>query len=64
MSIAYGREGKIDFEAGYGFADADGAEAVTPQHRFRIASVSKPITATAETARAPAACRRAIFLTV
>lgn len=47
MSIAYGREGKIDFEAGYGFADADGAEAVTPQHRFRIASVSKPITATA-----------------
>lgn len=47
MGIAYGREGKIDFEAGYGFADADGAEAVTPQHRFRIASVSKPITATA-----------------
>jgi CubicO group peptidase (beta-lactamase class C family) len=47
MSIAYGRDGKIDFEAGYGFADADGAEAVTPQHRFRIASVSKPITATA-----------------
>lgn len=47
MSIAYGREGKIDFEAGYGFADAEGTEAVTPQHRFRIASVSKPITATA-----------------
>lgn len=47
MSIAYGREGKIDFEAGYGFADADGTEAVTPQHRFRIASISKPITATA-----------------
>lgn len=47
MSIAYGRDGKIDFEAGYGFADADGKEAVTQQHRFRIASVSKPITATA-----------------
>ena len=47
MSIAYGRDGKIDFEAGYGFADADGSEAVTPQHRFRIASVSKPFTATA-----------------
>ena len=47
MSIAYGRKGKIDFEAGYGFADADGTEAVTPQHRFRIASISKPITATA-----------------
>lgn len=47
MSIAYGRAGKINFEAAYGFADADGAEAVTPQYRFRIASVSKPITATA-----------------
>lgn len=47
MSIAYGRAGKINFEAGYGFADAEGTEAVTPQHRFRIASVSKPITATA-----------------
>ena len=47
MSIAYGRNGRIDFEAGYGFADAEGAEAVTPQHRFRIASVSKPFTATA-----------------
>ncbi len=47
MSIAYGRNGKIDFEAAYGFADADGSETVTPQHRFRIASVSKPITATA-----------------
>jgi len=47
MSIAYGRDGKIDFEAGYGFADADGSEAVTPQHRFRIASVSKPFTASA-----------------
>lgn len=47
MSIAYGRDGKIDFEAGYGFADADGTEAVTTQHRFRIASVSKPFTASA-----------------
>lgn len=46
MSIAYGRDGRIDFEAGYGFADADGKEMVTPQHRFRIASVSKPFTAT------------------
>jgi len=47
MSIAYGRDGKINFEAGYGFADADAEEAVTPQHRFRIASISKPITSTA-----------------
>lgn len=47
MSIAYGRDGKIEFEQGYGFADAEGKEVVTPEHRFRIASISKPITATA-----------------
>jgi len=46
MSIAYGRDGKIEFEQGYGFADLEGKEAVTPEHRFRIASLSKPITAT------------------
>ncbi|MGV3660833.1 MAG: serine hydrolase domain-containing protein [Prosthecobacter sp.] len=47
MAVAYGRDGEILFEAGYGSADADGKEPVTPEHRFRIASVSKPITATA-----------------
>lgn len=47
ISIAYGRDGKIDFEAGYGFADADQQEPVTPEHRFRIASISKPISSTA-----------------
>lgn len=47
MSIAYGRAGVIEFEAGYGFADAARKEPVTPRHRFRIASISKPITATA-----------------
>lgn len=47
LSVAYGRDGTIEFEHGYGFADAEGKEAVTPEHRFRIASISKPITATA-----------------
>lgn len=47
LAIAYGRNGTIALEAGFGFADADGKEVVTPEHRFRIASVSKPITATA-----------------
>ena len=47
MSIAYGRDGMIELEQGYGFADAERKEAVTPEHRFRIASISKPITATA-----------------
>jgi CubicO group peptidase (beta-lactamase class C family) len=47
FSVAFGREGQIAFEAGYGFADVEKKESVTPQHRFRIASISKPITATA-----------------
>ncbi len=47
LSIAYGRDGKIAFEQGYGFADSNGKEPVTPKHLFRIASISKPITATA-----------------
>jgi len=47
FSVAFGRDGQIAFEAGYGFADAEKKESVTPQHRFRIASISKPITATA-----------------
>ena len=47
MSIAYGRGGEIGFEQGYGFADAEGKEPVTPDHRFRIASITKPITSSA-----------------
>lgn len=47
MAIAFGRGGSPGFEAGYGFADAEEREAVTGEHRFRIASLSKPITATA-----------------
>src|SRR4051812_9925699 len=47
MSIAYGRGGGIGFEQGYGFADADQHEPVTPDHRFRIASITKPITSAA-----------------
>lgn len=47
MSIAYGRDGAVEFQAGYGTADLEGKESVTPAHRFRIASIAKPITATA-----------------
>ncbi len=47
MAIAYGRDGEIAFEAGYGFADAEKKEEVTPEHRFRIASISKPVTSAA-----------------
>lgn len=47
MSVAFGRNGVVEYERGFGFADFDGKEAVTAGHRFRIASISKPITATA-----------------
>ena len=47
LAIAFGCDGNVSFEQGFGFADADGKEAVTAKHRFRIASISKSITATA-----------------
>ncbi len=47
LSIALGRGGELLLAQGYGFADREGQVPVTPSHRFRIASVSKPITAIA-----------------
>jgi CubicO group peptidase (beta-lactamase class C family) len=47
LSVAFGRNGTLLHAAGYGYADAAGTVAVTPEHLLRIASVSKPITATA-----------------
>jgi CubicO group peptidase (beta-lactamase class C family) len=47
LSVAFAREGTILYAGGHGFADAAGQVRVTPDHRFRIASVSKPITGTA-----------------
>ena len=47
MSVAVGRGGALLHEKGYGFADRDHDERVTPAHLFRIASVSKPITSVA-----------------
>ncbi len=47
MSIAYGRGGEVAFAQSYGHADADRREVVTPEHLFRTASISKPITAVA-----------------
>lgn len=46
-SVAVAREGQMVFARGYGFADADQRIAVEPYHRFRIASVSKLVTAVA-----------------
>jgi serine beta-lactamase-like protein LACTB len=45
LSIAIGRDGKILWSEGFGFADVAARMPVTPQTRFRIGSVSKPLTA-------------------
>jgi CubicO group peptidase (beta-lactamase class C family) len=44
LSVAVARHGELLYERGFGFADRDKNERVTPAHLFRIASVSKPIT--------------------
>src|SRR5271166_5503905 len=47
MSVAVARGGVLVHQQGYGMADRERAEKVTPAHLFRIASVSKPITSVA-----------------
>jgi hypothetical protein len=44
LSIAIMRDEKLVYAAGFGVADKDSGMPVSPMHRFRIASVSKPIT--------------------
>ena len=44
LSFAVGYAGQIVHQDAWGFADLEGQEPATPQHLFRIASVSKPIT--------------------
>ena len=47
LSVAVARDGELLFQRGFGFADRDANEKVSPAHLFRIASVSKPITSVA-----------------
>lgn len=47
LSVAIARGGKFVLRRGFGFADVESKEPVTPAHLFRIASVSKPITSVA-----------------
>ena len=47
VSVAIARDGRLVFAKGYGVADPASGEAVRVDHRFRIASVAKPITAVA-----------------
>src|SRR5579859_782025 len=46
-ALAVARGGRLVYSRGFGYADLQSMEPVTPQARFRIASVSKPITAVA-----------------
>lgn len=46
-SLAVAKNGRLIYARGFGWADAAKKEAVRPDSRFRIASVSKPITAAA-----------------
>lgn len=46
-SVAVAKDGKLVFAKGIGYADAETLEQVEPRHMFRVASVSKLITAIA-----------------
>ena len=47
MSIAIVKDGRLVFAKGYGYADKGTGERMNPADRFRIASVSKPVTSIA-----------------
>jgi CubicO group peptidase (beta-lactamase class C family) len=47
LSLAIARQGQMVHRQGFGYADEEAAQRVTPEHLFRIASVSKPITSVA-----------------
>lgn len=47
LSLAIAKDGRLVYAKGFGYANQEKQVAMTPQHRFRIASVSKLITAAA-----------------
>jgi CubicO group peptidase (beta-lactamase class C family) len=47
FSVAFARNGQFAYRAGFGFADSANREGMSADHLFRIASLSKPITAVA-----------------
>jgi CubicO group peptidase (beta-lactamase class C family) len=47
LSVAVAHRGQLVYEEAFGMSDTERGEAATPSHLFRIASVSKPITACA-----------------
>lgn len=47
LSVAIARRGQFVYQGGFGYADKTAGQLVTPADLFRIASVSKPVTAVA-----------------
>lgn len=47
LSIAVAQDGEIIWEEAFGFADVENKTRATPQTKYSLASISKPITATA-----------------
>jgi CubicO group peptidase (beta-lactamase class C family) len=47
LSVAIGHADRLVYEEAFGWADREAREAASPQHLFRIASVTKPITSVA-----------------
>jgi CubicO group peptidase (beta-lactamase class C family) len=47
LSVAVGHAGMLVWEDAFGWADRENREAVSPNHLFRIASVTKPLTSVA-----------------
>jgi len=47
LGIAIVQEGRLVYDEAFGFADIAARTTLTPTHRFRIASISKPITSVA-----------------
>src|SRR4051812_32950857 len=46
-SLAVGRSGRVLYARGFGWADVEAKKPVQPDSQFRLASISKPITAVA-----------------
>jgi CubicO group peptidase (beta-lactamase class C family) len=47
LGIAFAQEGRLVYDEAFGFADIAAKATLTPAHRFRICSISKPITSVA-----------------
>ena len=45
LSVAFSHRDRISHTAGFGMADVEEREEMTPRHLFRIASIAKPLTA-------------------